>query len=105
MGEVALGMLGLGARAGSLVAGTSGVRAALQRGEVALVVVAEDHGPRTEEKVLRLARGKGVRTVTGPGSVELGRRIGRGAIQCVGVRDERLAAGMLRAPGANARRS
>jgi ribosomal protein L7Ae-like RNA K-turn-binding protein len=105
MGEAALGLLGLGARAGGLVVGANGVRAALQRDELALVVVAEDHGPRTEEKVLRLARGRGVKTVVGPGAAELGHRIGRGAIQCVGVRDERLAAGMLRTRAANARRS
>lgn len=89
-----LGLLGLGARAGTLVVGTGGVRAALQRGELALVIVASDTSPRTEEKVLRLARARGVRTVTGPVATSLGARLGRGAVQAVGVRDARLAAGI-----------
>ncbi|MGD2135565.1 MAG: ribosomal L7Ae/L30e/S12e/Gadd45 family protein [Gemmatimonadales bacterium] len=89
-----LGLLGLGARAGTLVVGTGGVRAALQRDELALVIVASDASARTGEKVLRLAGARGVRTMTGPASTSLGARLGRGAVQAVGVRDARLAAGI-----------
>ncbi len=74
--------------------GTSGVRAALQRGEVMLVVMAGDRSPRTEEKVGRLARARGVPLLLGPRAAELGKRIGRAAVQAVGVQDERLAAGI-----------
>lgn len=95
MTDAQLGLLGLGARAGTVVAGTGGVRTALQRDELALVVVAGDHGPRTEEKVLRLARARGVQALTGPSAAELGRRLGRGTLQVVGVRDKHLAAGIL----------
>lgn len=94
MREAELGLLGLGARARALVVGTAGVRAALQRDEVALVVVADDAGARTAEKVVRLARARGVRVVTGPAATVLGRRVGRGAVQTVGVRDVHLAAGI-----------
>jgi ribosomal protein L7Ae-like RNA K-turn-binding protein len=88
-----LGLLGLAMRGGSVVRGTGGVRAALQRDELALVVVAHDCSSRTEEKVVRLARKKGVRMLQGPDAIELGRRLGRRSLQVVGVRDVRLAAG------------
>jgi ribosomal protein L7Ae-like RNA K-turn-binding protein len=90
-----LRLLGLGARAGTVVVGTSGVRTALQRDELALVVLAEDFSPRTGEKVKRLAAAKDVRCLTGPAAVELGRRLGRGNVQAVGVRDAHLAAGII----------
>jgi ribosomal protein L7Ae-like RNA K-turn-binding protein len=89
-----LGLLGLGVRAGSVVVGTGGVRSALQRGDLVLVVVAADCSARTQAKVVRLAEAKGVRTLTGPAAGVLGRRLGRGAVQAVGVRDARLAAGI-----------
>jgi ribosomal protein L7Ae-like RNA K-turn-binding protein len=95
MTDEQMGLLGLGARAATVVAGSGGVRAALQRDEVALVVVASDHSPRTEEKVLRLARARGVQALTGPPAAELGRRLGRGTLQVVGVRDKHLAAGII----------
>jgi ribosomal protein L7Ae-like RNA K-turn-binding protein len=87
-------LLGLGVRAGTVVLGTGGVRAALQRGKVVLVVVAGDHSPRTEEKVCRLARARGVPVLVGPPATALGRQIGRAAVQAVGVRDAQLAAGI-----------
>ena len=90
-----LGLLGLGVRAGQVIIGTGGVREALQRGEVSLVVVAKDCSPRTEEKVNRLARARGIPLLEGPTADELGRRLGRDSIQAVGVRDPKLAAGIL----------
>lgn len=81
-------------RAGTVVVGTSGVRAELQRGKVVLVVVADDRSPRTEEKVGRLARARGIPVLTGPRAEALGRQIGRAAVQAVGVRDAQLAAGI-----------
>jgi ribosomal protein L7Ae-like RNA K-turn-binding protein len=78
------------------VVGVTGVRAGLRRGELALVVVAGDHGPRTADKVLRLARGRGVPVLLGPGADKLGHTLGRGTVQAVGVKDPRLAAGMVR---------
>jgi ribosomal protein L7Ae-like RNA K-turn-binding protein len=99
MTDAQLGLLGLGARAGSVVIGTGGVRTALQRDEVRLIIVAADLSPRTEEKVLRLARAKGVRALTGPQAAELGRRVGRGSVQAVAVRDRNLAAGIIGGDG------
>jgi ribosomal protein L7Ae-like RNA K-turn-binding protein len=91
------GLLGLGQKAGTIVVGTNGIRAGLQRGEICLVVLASDRGTRTEEKVGRLARGRGIPLLMGPAAQELGRLLGRETVQAVGVRDARLAAGLLAA--------
>ena len=95
-----LGLLGLGLKAGHVVVGTSSVRAALQRDELALVVIAGDRSPRTEEKVGRLARARGVVLLAGPTASDLGRVLGRESVQAVGVRDPRLAAGLQASIGA-----
>ncbi len=96
MAPAGLGLLGLGARSRALVVGSGGVRAALQRDGVALVVTASDRSERTREKVERLAVAKGIPCVRGPAAAELGRRIGRRVpIQAVGVRDRRLAEGIV----------
>jgi ribosomal protein L7Ae-like RNA K-turn-binding protein len=87
-------LLGLGLRAGQLVLGTAGVRAGLQRGEVALVVLAANRSTRTGDKVERLARARRVPVLVGPPDEPLGRRLGRPALQAVGVKDGRLAAGI-----------
>lgn len=89
-----LRLLGLGARAGSVVKGTGAVRAALQRGTARLVVVARDRSARTVEKVVRLAAAKGVPTVVGPEAIELGRVLGSAALQAAAVCDVNLAAGI-----------
>lgn len=89
-----LGLLGLGVKAGTVVVGTGGVRAALQRGDLSLIVLARDLSERTEEKVARLARGIGVPVLVGPSARELGQRLGHDEVQAVGVKDPRLADGL-----------
>ncbi len=96
MSPAGLRLLGLGVQAGSIVLGTSAVRQALQRGEVTLVVLAGDSTRRTDEKVGRLARARGVPVLVGPPAGELGKRLGRSALQAVGVQDRQLALGMTR---------
>jgi ribosomal protein L7Ae-like RNA K-turn-binding protein len=83
-------------RARQLVVGVDAVRRALQADEVRCVVVAADAGPRAAEKVVRLARGRGVPLVPGPAAEMLGARLGRPAVMAVGVRDRALADGVLR---------
>lgn len=91
MNEPGLDLIGLGLRAGSVIVGTNGVRAALQRGDLVLVVVAEDASARTDAKVIRLASGLGVPLAHGPVSDRLGRAVGRDRVQTVGITDRRLA--------------
>ena len=90
-----LGLLGLGARGGRVVLGVDGTRAALQRDECNLVVLAADASPRAMEKVVRLARAKGATLVDGPDAELLGSRLGRPPVMVVGVKDRALAKGIL----------
>jgi len=87
-------LLGLGLRAGRVVIGVAGVRAGLQRGKLACVVLAADAGERTHDKVTRLAEAKGVPLVKGPDAAQLGARLGRPPVQAVGVEDRALARGL-----------
>ncbi len=91
MTEKELRLIGLGMRAGSVLVGTSSVREGLKKEQIRLVVLAGDFSKRTEEKVGRLARAKGVRIIEGPGSIELGRRVGRKPVQALGLLDANLA--------------
>ncbi|HEV8381627.1 MAG TPA: ribosomal L7Ae/L30e/S12e/Gadd45 family protein [Gemmatimonadales bacterium] len=88
-------LLGLGLRAGNVVVGVAGVRAGLQRGKLACVVLAQDAGQRTIEKVVRLAEAKQVPMLRGPNAAELGAGFGRPPVQAVGVTDPALARGLI----------
>lgn len=90
-----LGLIGLGVRGGGVSIGVDGTRASLKRQECLLVVVASDATERVQEKVVRLARGTGVRVVEGPTADALGARLGRPATMVVGVQDRALASGIL----------
>jgi len=88
-------LLGLGVRAGNVVIGVAGVRAGLQRGTLACVVLAQDAGQRTTEKVERLAKARNIPVLRGPVAAELGAGLGRPAVQAVGVTDPALARGLI----------
>lgn len=92
-------LLGLGARARSVVIGVSGVRARLQAGKLACVVMAEDASPRTREKVERLAQARGIPVLRGPAAERLGAALGRPPVQAAGVVDRALARGLVAACG------
>ena len=72
------------------------VRRALQNDQLACVVMASDAGPRAMDKVARLAAGRGVPLVTGPGADEIGARLGKPPVMAVGIRDRALADGIRR---------
>jgi ribosomal protein L7Ae-like RNA K-turn-binding protein len=74
--------------------GVAGVRAGLARGAFACVVIAGDASPRTQDKVARSARARGVPVVVGPAAAALGAGLGRPAVQAVGVSDPALARGV-----------
>ena len=88
-------LLGLGLRAGNVVIGVAGVRAGLQRGTVACVVIAQDVAQRTVEKVVRLAEAKNIPVLRGPVAAELGAGLGKPPVQAVGVSDPALARGLI----------
>ena len=91
-----MALLGLGARARSVVIGVAGVRARLQQDKLAAVVIAADASVRTREKVERLAVARGVPVLVGPPAGRLGARLGRPPVQTVGVSDRALARGLMR---------
>ena len=88
-------LFGLGLRAGNVVVGVAGVRAGLQRGKLTCVVLAQDAGPRTIEKVARLADARKIPVLRGPAADELGMALGRPPVQAVGVTDTALARGLI----------
>lgn len=88
-------LLGLGLRAGNVVVGVAGVRAGLQRGKLVCVVLAQDAGQRTIDKVGRLAEARNVPVLRGPGAAELGAGLGKPPVQAVGVSDPALARGLM----------
>ena len=90
-----LGLLGLGYRGGRIVIGVDAVRRELQAGKCCCVVVAEDASPRAVDKVVRLARAKGVQLMPGPRAAAIGAQLGKPPVMAVGVRDRALANGMV----------
>ena len=88
-------LLGLGLRAGNVVVGVAGVRAGLQRGTLACVVLAADAGQRTIEKVVRLAEARNIPVLRGPVAEQLGAGLGKPPVQAVGVTDPALTRGLI----------
>ena len=96
MSERLVALLGLGTRARRIVIGVTGVRARLQQGRLAAVVIARDASARTRAKLERLAVARGVPVLVGPVAERLGARLGRPPVQTVGVSDRALARGLMR---------
>lgn len=98
--ERILRLLGLGFRSGGVVIGVDQIRAGLRDDRFACIVVASDASPRAQEKVIRLAAGRGVPRIEGPAAATIGSRLGRPAVMVVGVLDRALAQGLAdAAPG------
>jgi ribosomal protein L7Ae-like RNA K-turn-binding protein len=89
-----MGLIGLGYRGGRVAVGVEAVRKDLQAGRCWCVVVASDASPRAMEKVVRLASGKRIPLIPGPGAAAIGAQLGRPPVMVVGVRDRALARGM-----------
>jgi ribosomal protein L7Ae-like RNA K-turn-binding protein len=62
---------------------------------LACVVLAQDAGQRTIDKVKRLADARKTPVLRGPGAAELGAGLGRPPVQAVGVTDPALARGLI----------
>jgi ribosomal protein L7Ae-like RNA K-turn-binding protein len=82
-----LGLLGLAARAGALVAGTEGVRAEVRGGKVQCVLLASDAAAGQRSKLIPLLDARGVRHYTGFSRAELGRATGRAPTSAIGIKD------------------
>ncbi len=75
--------------------GVDQVRQGLLHDRFACLVVAADASPRAQEKVVRLAAGRGVPLVGGPAAATIGGRLNRPAVMVVGVVDRALARGLV----------
>ncbi len=89
-----LALVGLGVRGRRVVVGVEQVRAAAQKGTLALAVVAPDASRHSLDKVLPLLRAKRVYVVEGPSAGALGAAVGRESTAAVGVVDRDLARGI-----------
>lgn len=91
----ALGLLGLARKAGSVVTGVRATRAALERGELELVLVARDAAPGQLEKVLGLLRHRSTPARHVSGKAALGAALGEGPLSLAGVRSRSFAEQLL----------
>ena len=85
------GLLGLARRAGRLTVGSRETRSGLRRGEVRLVLLAEDASPRDRERVIRVAAEDDVPARVVGTRASLGEAIGRDGVAVVGVQDPNMA--------------
>ncbi|MDP6460563.1 MAG: L7Ae/L30e/S12e/Gadd45 family ribosomal protein [Gemmatimonadota bacterium] len=89
-------LLGLAMKARMLAVGSRETREGLRRGEVRLVLLAEDGSPRDGERLRRIAAEGKVPVLRGGSRLELGGTLGRGAVAVVGVKDANLAKAVRR---------
>jgi len=90
------GLLGLARRARSVLIGSRETRAGLRRGEVRLVLLAEDGSARDRERMRRVASEAGTPIVSLGTREELGRGIGAGPVAVMGLTDPSLAGEVAR---------
>jgi ribosomal protein L7Ae-like RNA K-turn-binding protein len=86
-----LDLLGLSARAGTLITGTDSVRQAVREARVHRVFLAEDAAPGQRQKVEPLLQARGVPSHILFSRVELGSAVGRSPVSAVGITDTNLA--------------
>lgn len=87
-----------------MVVGVEQVRAAVRKGTVLLVVVAQDASHHSRDKVLPLVRAKDIDVIEVASAGELGAAVGREQTAAVGITDAGLARG-VRAIGLDTARS
>jgi ribosomal protein L7Ae-like RNA K-turn-binding protein len=105
--EPVLRLLGLAARAGTIVAGTERVREAAREGTLRFAIVAGDASPNAEDKVVPLLVNGGIPYRRAYDRARLGGSVGRSSSSAIGVLDaglagrlqELLAAETMEAPG------
>ena len=90
----ALGLLGLGLKAGRVSVGVDATHAALQRGKAEAVVMPSDAGERAKEKLVSLAWHKQVPVLIAADAERLGAAMGRPPVHGVAVLDRQLAKGL-----------
>lgn len=88
MENKAYDILGLAQRAGKVVSGEAGAEAHLHRGNVKLVILAEDASDRTKRFFSELAAGTRTTLVTAGTKLRLGLALGKSPRSVVVINDE-----------------
>ena len=83
-----LGALGLAYRAKKIVLGTDEVVASLQKGELYLVLLANDAGPNTKKKISDKTKTYQVELNEQFSSLELNKALGRENVKVIGIKDK-----------------
>lgn len=89
--DPALRLLGLAARAGSVVPGTERAREAVRSGEAKLVLVAADASQNSREKILPLLEAKRVPYIVRFDRDDLGAAIGKAPLSAIAITGAQLA--------------
>lgn len=89
-----LGLVGLGARGRLVVIGVEQVKIAAQKGNLQMVIVAQDVSRHSLDKVVPVLRARRVETVEWPSAAELGGAVGRDTTAAIGIVDQALARGI-----------
>ena len=89
-----LRLVGLGVRSRGAVVGVEQVREAVNKGKLAMAVVASDASRHSISKVVPLLEARHVVIARVASAVELGRAVGREQTAAVGILDEQLANGI-----------
>ncbi|MHB9145916.1 MAG: L7Ae/L30e/S12e/Gadd45 family ribosomal protein [Symbiobacteriia bacterium] len=92
-------LLGLARRANKVAVGDLAVRAALERGRAALVVIATDAGSSTRDRIDRLCSRAGQQPVAAGTKADLGAAIGQTEKAVLAVTDQHFAKGIRAALG------
>ncbi|NJD11038.1 MAG: 50S ribosomal protein L7ae [Gemmatimonadetes bacterium] len=87
----ALNLLGLAARAGSVLPGTERVREAARTGNLALALLARDASDNSRGKLLPLLQARRIPFLIAIERVRLGGAVGRSPLRAVGITDPALA--------------
>jgi ribosomal protein L7Ae-like RNA K-turn-binding protein len=90
----ALGLVGLGLRGRLAIVGVQQVRDAAKRGRLRLALLADDASSNSLNKVAPLLAARGVQTLGGFSTEELGRMCGRDSVAVIGILDAGLARGI-----------
>ncbi|MBT8461776.1 MAG: ribosomal L7Ae/L30e/S12e/Gadd45 family protein [Gemmatimonadetes bacterium] len=85
-----LQLVGLARRAGFAVVGTQAVRDSARRGELSVVVVAQDATENARRRLRGMLEDSELAVVTRGTRSDLGRAVGRSEVVVVGVRDKGL---------------
>ena len=85
-----LQLVGLARRAGFAVVGTQAVRDAARRGELSVVVVAEDATENARRRIRGMMERSELQVVAGGTRSSLGQAVGRSEVVVVGIRDRGL---------------